>query len=89
MTEQDFRTRHPDLTLKCGRSSENKKWWADARQMDGHCIALSGRATLAQVLLDLDALGRRLSALRKERQMAYERSLCSRRNSRVKLSVTD
>ena len=29
--ERDFLNRHPDINLKCGRSSEDGKWWADVR----------------------------------------------------------
>lgn len=62
MTEQEFKTRHPDLRLTCGRSSEDMKWWGDIRSADGRCIALSGRPTLEAVLNDLDAAWRKSCA---------------------------
>lgn len=54
MTENEFRAKYPDLKLQCGKSSEDNKWWADARRPGGRCVVLSGRASLSQVLTDLD-----------------------------------
>lgn len=60
MTEQEFKSRHPDLTLRYGKSSEDSKWWVDARGSYGRrIIAFKGRSTLAEALSDLDALWRR------------------------------
>lgn len=56
MTEEEFRRRHPEVALQCGKSSEDGKWWADARAPDGHCIrALSGKSTLADALCEIEA----------------------------------
>lgn len=51
MTEQEFKYRHPDVKLQCGRSSEDHKWWIDARRADGRLIAaFRSRTTLEEAL---------------------------------------
>jgi hypothetical protein len=54
MTELEFKSKHPGFALKYGKSSENGRWWADARTVDNHCVALSGKTTLSDVLIALD-----------------------------------
>jgi len=41
--ERDFLNKHPDIGLRCGRSSEDGTWWADVRERQtGRFIAFHG-----------------------------------------------
>lgn len=54
MTEEEFMCRHPDVKLQCGRSSEDHKWWVDARKPDGRLIAaFRDRITLEEALWEV------------------------------------
>jgi hypothetical protein len=55
MTEEQFKYRHPNVKLQCGRSSEDHKWWVDARRADGRLIAaFRSRTTLEEALEEVD-----------------------------------
>jgi hypothetical protein len=55
MTETEFKSRHPDLYLQCGKSSEDGMWWVDLRQLDGRFVeAFRGKLTLSEALEELE-----------------------------------